>query len=60
MRAPISDSGGGYAAAAYPTQATAAPGVFDYIELFYNPERRHRSNEGPSPIGFEKRHALSG
>ena len=34
--------------------------VFDYIELFYNPKRRHSSNDGLSPIEFEKRHALNG
>jgi len=34
--------------------------VFDYIELFYNPKRQHSSNDGLSPIEFEKRYALNG
>ncbi|MFQ2174579.1 IS3 family transposase, partial [Aeromonas rivipollensis] len=28
--------------------------VFDYIEMFYNPIRRHGSNDGLSPVEFEK------
>ncbi|MCX7132666.1 IS3 family transposase [Aeromonas sp.] len=28
--------------------------VFDYIEMFYNPIRRHGSNDGLSPVEFER------
>ncbi len=44
----------------YPTRATAASDVFDYIGMFYNPIRRHGSAGGLSPVEFEKRYALSG
>lgn len=44
----------------YSTHADARGDVFDYIELFYNPKRRHSSNDGLSPIEFERRYALNG
>ena len=44
----------------YLTRATAASDVFDYIEMFYNPIRRHGSAGGMSPVEFEKRYAQSG
>ncbi len=44
----------------YNTQDEARSDVFDYIEMFYNPKRRHSSNGDLSPIEFEKRYALSG
>ncbi|ALN83600.1 integrase core domain protein [Lysobacter capsici] len=44
----------------YNTHADARGDVFDYIELFYNPKRRHSSNDGLSPIEFERRYALNG
>lgn len=44
----------------YPTRAAAASDVFDYIEMFYNPLRRHGSAGDLSPIEYEKRYALSG
>jgi len=44
----------------YPTRAAAASDVFDYIEMFYNPIRRHGSAGDLSPIEYEKRYALSG
>ncbi|WP_152982587.1 IS3 family transposase, partial [Stenotrophomonas humi] len=34
--------------------------VFQYIEMFYNPTRRHGSNGGLSPIEFERQYALNG
>ncbi len=37
-----------------PTRDQARADVFDYIELFYNPVRRHGKNQGLSPVGFEK------
>jgi len=30
--------------------------VFDYIEMFYNPKRRHGFNDGLSPVEFEKQY----
>lgn len=30
--------------------------VFDYIEVFYNPKRRHGYNGHLSPVEFERRH----
>ena len=44
----------------YNTQNEARSDVFDYIEMFYNPKRRHSSNGDLSPIEFEKWYALSG
>ena len=38
----------------YPTRAEANSDVFDYIEMFYNPKRRHGYNGGLSPLEFEK------
>lgn len=43
----------------YGTRQDARPDVFDYIEMFYNPKRRHGFNNQPSPVEFEKRHLLS-
>jgi putative transposase len=44
----------------YPTHAAARADVFDYIEMFYNPRRRHGSNVGVSPVEFEARYAQCG
>ncbi len=38
----------------YPTRDEARSDVFDYIEMFYNPIRRHGSNDGLSPVEFER------
>ena len=38
------------------TQAEAKMAVFDYIEGFYNPRRRHSSIGQTSPINFERLH----
>ncbi|MBZ2210120.1 IS3 family transposase [Massilia soli] len=40
----------------YATRAEAKEDVFDYIEMFYNPKRRHGFNEKLSPVNFEKRY----
>ena len=41
------------------TQAQAKMAVFDYIEGFYNPRRRHSSIGQKSPINFERlQHAV--
>lgn len=44
----------------YPTHAAAVPDVFDYIEMFCSPIRRHGSAGGVSPVEFERRYAQSG
>jgi putative transposase len=44
----------------YNTHNEARSDVFDYIEMFYNPKRRHSANGGVSPVEFEKRYLLSG
>jgi putative transposase len=38
----------------YQTRDQARADVFDYIEMFYNPVRRHGNNRGLSPVEFEK------
>ena len=43
----------------YSTRKNARADVFDYIEMFYNPKRRHGFNNQLSPVEFEKRHLLS-
>lgn len=42
----------------YATRDEARQDIFDYIEMFYNPKRRHSFNERLSPVEFEKRHFL--
>jgi putative transposase len=37
------------------TQAEARPAVFDYLEGWYNPHRRHSSIGYDSPVNFERR-----
>lgn len=44
----------------YLTRAVARSDVFDYIELFYNPKRRHGSAGDQSPVEFERRAGISG
>ena len=38
----------------YKTRADARQDVFDYIEMFYNPKRRHAKNELLLPVNFER------
>lgn len=38
----------------YTTRKEARQDVFDYIEFFYNPNRKHGNNGMLSPIEFEK------
>lgn len=38
----------------YKTRDEAKADVFNYIEFFYNPKRRHGTNNGVSPHEFEK------
>ena len=40
--------------AAWPTRAAARRAVFDYIELFYNPQRRHSTLGHLSPVAFKR------
>ncbi len=39
----------------FSTKSAARLAVFDFIEGFYNPQRRHSSIEDLSPIEFERR-----
>ena len=41
----------------YKTRDEARADIFDYIERFYNPRRRHSTLNGLSPVEFEKRYA---
>lgn len=40
----------------YATRDDARQDVFDYIEMFYNPKRRHEFNDKLSTAEFERRH----
>ncbi|EXF90435.1 integrase core domain protein [Bordetella holmesii 30539] len=42
----------------YSTRDQARADVFDYIELFYNPRRRHSYIGQVSPVEFERRYFL--
>jgi len=42
----------------YKTRENARQDVFDYIELFYNPKRKHSNNGMLSPIEFERQHKM--
>jgi putative transposase len=44
----------------YPDRAAARSDVFDYIEMFYNPKRRHGNNGGLPPVQFEQQHLNQG
>jgi putative transposase len=39
----------------YPTRDDARRDVFEYIELFYNPKRKHTNNGMLPPVDFEER-----
>ena len=39
----------------YKTRVEARQDVFDYIEMFYNPKRKHARNGMLSPVEFERR-----
>lgn len=41
------------------TRAELASAMFEYIEGFYNPRRRHSSIEYLSPVEFESRHTAA-
>ncbi len=40
----------------YASRAEAREDIFDYVELFYNPVRRHSYNNGLSPVVFERQY----
>ena len=44
---------------AFRNPTEARPAVFDYIEGFYNPRRRHSALGNLSPMRFEERHAAA-
>ena len=44
----------------YLTRQDARADVFNYIEMFYNPTRRHGSAGNLAPVEFERRYAQSG
>jgi hypothetical protein len=41
----------------WPTRAAARTAIFEYIEGWYNPRRRHSTLAYLSPIAFERHHA---
>lgn len=43
----------------YSTREAARSDVFNYIEMFYNPRRRHSTSDDLSPIEYERRHFQS-
>ena len=43
----------------YPTREVARSDVFDYIEMFYNPRRRHGTSDDLSPVEYERRYFQS-
>ena len=43
----------------YRTRGDARQDVFDYIEMFYNPKRKHANNGMLSPVNFERRQKLN-
>jgi putative transposase len=42
----------------YATREEARGDVFDYIEMFYNPKRRHNHANGMSPVEYEKQYFM--
>jgi len=44
----------------YPTWEQAHSDVFNYIEMFYNPVRRHGPAGNLAPLELERRYAQSG
>jgi putative transposase len=43
---------------AYKTREDARRDVFDYIEMFYNPKRKHARNGMLSPVDFERQQKM--
>lgn len=40
----------------YATRDVARSDIFDYIEMFYNTKRQHGSNNGLSPVDYERQY----
>jgi putative transposase len=40
----------------YPTRESARMDIFNYIEMFYNTKRQHGSNNGLSPVEYERQY----
>ena len=40
----------------YADREEARRDIFDYIEMFYNPKRRHSYNNSLSPVNYEKQY----
>ena len=40
----------------YSSREEARADLFNYIEMFYNVQRRHSANQNLSPVAFEKRY----
>jgi len=49
----------GYARKVYRSRNEAKSDVFDYIERFYNPKRRHSTLGGISPMQYEEQGQLA-
>lgn len=43
----------------YQTREDARQDVFDYIEMFYNPKRKHANNGMLSPVNFERQQKMN-
>ena len=43
----------------YSTREAARRDVFNYIEMFYNPKRRHGTSDNLSPVEYERRYFKS-
>jgi len=43
----------------FQSQAEARMAVFDFIEGFYNPRRRHSALDYASPVEYERKFALA-
>ena len=43
----------------YATIVDARKDVFEYIEMFYNPQRKHTKNGLLSPIEYERQHKMN-
>ncbi len=43
----------------YKNREEARRDIFDYIEMFYNPVRRHGNNGNLSPVEFEKNYDIN-
>ena len=43
----------------YATRDDARQDVFEYIEMFYNPKRKHTNNGMLSPVEFERQHRMN-